>query len=117
MYAHEIKPNLQKIMKKLSRRNNKTYERIIKKINEIINSNSVEHYKNLRHNLKNLKRIQIGEKVLTFSFDKTKNLIAFEDFDHHDKIYLKWGKEDSNPRRHKPTGPKPAPFDHSGIPS
>lgn len=89
MYSQEIRPNLLKIIKKLSKKDNQTYERLIKKIEEIINSNSIEHYKNLRHNLKNFKRVQIGEKVLIFSFDKTKNLIIFEDFDHHDKIYLK----------------------------
>ena len=89
MYNHEIRPNLQKIMKKLFKKDNQTYERIIKKIKEIISSNSIEHYKNLRHDLKDFKRVQIGEKVLIFSFDKTKNLIIFEDFDHHDKIYLK----------------------------
>ena len=27
------------------------------------------------------------------------------------------GKKDSNPRRHTPTGPKPVPFDRSGIPA
>ena len=89
MYNHEIRPNLQKIMKRLFKKDNQTYERIIKKIKEIIYSNSIEHYKNLRHDLKDFKRVQIGEKVLIFNFNKTKNLITFENFDHHDRIYLK----------------------------
>jgi len=89
MYNYEIRPNLQKIIKKLFKKDNKTRERIIKKIEEIINANSIEHYKNLRHGLKNFKRIQIKEKVLIFSFNKSTNTIIFEDFDHHDKIYLK----------------------------
>ena len=34
----------------------------------------------------------------------------------HDPIHCDlWGEEDLNPRRHKPSGPKPDPFDHSGI--
>jgi YafQ family addiction module toxin component len=89
MYSYGIRPNLQKIIKKLFKKDNRTRERIIKKIEEIINANSIEHYKNLRHDLKNFKRVQIKEKVLIFSFDKTANTITFEDFDHHDKIYLK----------------------------
>ena len=89
MYNYEINPNLQKIMKKLLKKDPQTRERIIKKIEEIINSKSIEHYKNLRYNLKEFKRVQIGEKVLIFKFDKGNNLILFEDFDHHDNIYVK----------------------------
>ena len=89
MYNYEIRPNLQRILKKLSKKDNQTYERTIKKIEEIINSNSIEHYKNLKHSLKTFKRVQIGEKVLIFNFNENTNTITFEDFDHHDKIYLK----------------------------
>ena len=89
MYNYEIRPNLQRILKKLSRKEKKTYERVIKKMEEIINAISVEHYKNLKHSLKNFKRIQIGEKVLIFNHNKNTNIITFEDFDHHDRIYLK----------------------------
>jgi len=88
MYQYKIQPHLQNIMTKLFKKDPKTRERIIKKINEIINSD-VDHYKNLRHDLKDLKRVQIGEKVLVFKFDKQNNLISFENFAHHDKIYLK----------------------------
>ena len=88
MYQYKIQPHLQEIMTKLLKKDPKTRERIIKKIEEIINSD-VEHYKNLRHDLKDFKRVQIGEKVLIFKFEKNQNLILFEDFDHHDKIYKK----------------------------
>lgn len=74
-------------MKKLFKKDPKTRERIIKKMNEIINSANVEHYKNLRFPLQHLKRVQIDEKVLVFKFDKKNNLISFENFQHHDKIY------------------------------
>ena len=89
MYPYENKPLFKKILKKLFKKDKKTYERIIKKINEIINSGDIGHYKNLKHDLKDFKRIQIGEKVLVFKFDKKNNFISFEDFDHHDKIYKK----------------------------
>ena len=87
MYQYKIQPHLQSIMKKLLKKDPKTRERIIKKINEIINSKDVEHYKNLKYPLQHLKRVQIGEKVLVFKFDKKKKLISFENFKHHDKIY------------------------------
>ena len=84
---YEIKPHLKKILKKLSKKEKLTYERLMKKIKEVSNSGDIEHYKNLKKPLQHLKRVQIGEKVLVFKFDKTNQLISFEDFDHHDKIY------------------------------
>ena len=89
MDGYEIKPFLQKILNKLSRKNQSLYEQVLIKIKEIANSSDVEHYKNLKHDLKEFKRVQIGHFVLVFKYEKEKNLISFEDFDHHDKIYLK----------------------------
>ena len=87
MYNYEIIPYLQKILNKLSKKDKSLYEQVLRKIEEIINSSDVEHYKNLRYNLKDQKRVHIGSFVLVFGFDKNKNLISFEDFDHHDNIY------------------------------
>lgn len=89
MYPYENKPPFKRILKKLYKKNKITYERVMAKIQEIINSNDIEHYKNLRVPLQHLKRVQIGEKVLVFKFDKKNNFISFENFAHHDKIYLK----------------------------
>ena len=89
MYQYKIQPHLQKILINLFKKDFETRERVLKKIQEIINSNDVEHYKNLRFPLQHLKRVQIGEKVLVFNFDKKNQLISFENFDHHDRIYKK----------------------------
>ena len=89
MYSYDIKPFLQKILNKLSKKDKKLYEQVIKKIEEIINSESIGHYKNLRYDLKEFKRVHIGHFVLVFKYDKNFDLISFEDFDHHDKIYFK----------------------------
>ena len=89
MYEYEIKPSLQKILNKLSKKNKQLYEQVMKKINEVIKSPDVEHYKNLRYDLSDYKRVHIGHFVLVFKFNKTENLIEFSDFDHHDVIYKK----------------------------
>ncbi len=89
MYEHEILPNLKEILQKLFKKDKTLYEQVIKKIDEIINSYDIEHYKNLRHDLKEFKRVQTGHFVLVFRFIKNENKIIFIDFDHHDKIYKK----------------------------
>ena len=87
MYNFEVSGNLQEILKKLSKKDKALYEQLMKKINEIVNSYDIEHYKNLRHNMKEYKRVHIGHFVLIFRHDKTLNTIFFDDFQHHDNIY------------------------------
>lgn len=87
MREFEIKPELKKKLIKILKKNRKIYEKIMKKIEETINSSDVEHYKNLRYNMKDSKRVHIGHFVLVFSYNKPKDMISFEDFDHHDNIY------------------------------
>ena len=59
----------------------------MKKFEEIVNSSSVKQYTNLRFDMKDSKRVHIGHFVLVFSYDKSKDFISFEDYDHHDNIY------------------------------
>jgi len=87
MYDYKLSKKLDKIIYKLLKKDKKLYNQVLNKINEIINSNNVENYKNLRYNLKKYKRAHISHFVLIFKYDKEKNLILFEDFNHHDIVY------------------------------
>ena len=87
MREFEIKPELEKKLIKLSRKDKKLYTQIMNKVQGIINSDDIEHYKHLRYNMKDSKRVHINHFVLVFSYNKKSNFISFEDFEHHDKIY------------------------------
>ena len=87
MREFEIKPELDKKLVKFSKKDKNSYEAVMKKIEEVISSPNVEHYKNLRYDMKESKRVHIGHFVLVFKFIKSENKIIFVDFDHHDKIY------------------------------
>jgi len=88
MREYEIKPYLQKVLNKLSKKDKVAYEAVLKKIEEVINCEDIDHYKNLRYNMKDQKRVHIASSfVLVFSYDKSRNLVSFLDYDHHDNIY------------------------------
>jgi len=89
MRKFEIEQKLHNTLSKLFKKDKKLYDRVWRKIYEIANSYDVEHYKNLKHDLKEFKRVHIKEKVLVFKFDKINNKILFFDFDHHNKIYAR----------------------------
>lgn len=59
MHTFKISENLQEILSKLSRKDKSLYEQLIKKMDEIINSYDIEHYKNLQYNMKESKRVHI----------------------------------------------------------
>ncbi len=87
MYNFDVSENLEKILNKLSKKDKDLYNQILKKIDEVIHSEDVEHYKNLRYNMQDSKRAHIGHFVLIFQYKKEENVILFDDFDHHDNIY------------------------------
>jgi mRNA-degrading endonuclease RelE of RelBE toxin-antitoxin system len=80
----EIKPGLEKKLLKIARRDPATYEAIMKKIDEIANTD-ITHYKNLRYELHDCKRVHIGHFVLIFYIQD--DILNFLDYDHHDRIY------------------------------
>ena len=89
MHNFKVSDNLQDILRKLSKKDKSLHEQILKKMSEVINSSEIEHYKNLRYNMKDSKRVHLGHFVLVFQFDKANNMVNFDDFDHHDNIYKK----------------------------
>jgi len=89
MHKFEVSENLQEILKKLSKKDKGLHEQVLRKMDEIVSSYNIEHYKNLRYGMKDLKRAHVGHFVLVFQFDKKTGTIFFDDFDHHDNIYGK----------------------------
>ena len=88
MIRFELSTKLQKILKKLIKRDRKRYVIALKKIEEICSSKNIEHYKNLSHEMKEFKRVHIDAHfVMIFKFDKKRKIVKFEDFQHHDTIY------------------------------
>ncbi len=90
MFDFDISDELKIIIMKLTKKDKKKVEIINKKIKEIINCDkvSINHYKNLKYDLKEFKRVHIDKNfVLTFKVDLSNNFILFVDFDHHDRVY------------------------------
>ena len=86
MYLDKYSEKIIKEIKKLKKKNPKQFNQLMNKINKIIEE-PLKEYKNLRHNLKEFKRVHVGSFVLIFKIDIKKKQIIFEDYEHHDKIY------------------------------
>lgn len=89
MYKYLVSDKLLKVLKRISKKDKIFYDKILNKIDEIVNSENVEHYKNLKYTMKDLKRVHIGPFVLIFQYNKKSNTIIFDDIKHHDFVYEK----------------------------
>jgi YafQ family addiction module toxin component len=92
MFGFDLSDELKIKIRKLLKKDKKKVDAINKKIKEIIacDKETINRYKNLRYDLKNLKRVHIDKHfVLVFTVDLENEYILFADFDHHDNIYKK----------------------------
>jgi len=83
IYSEEITKKLSKLKKK----DQNHYEKVLKKIDQIL-ANPAHRYKELHFTMKGVKRVHIGHFVLVFKINHINKIISFEDYDHHDKIYM-----------------------------
>ena len=91
MFEFDFSENLKKEISVLTKKNSNLAEQLKKKIKQIVESDNetINHYKNLRHDLSDQKRVHIGENfVLTFEVNIKTNFILFIKFDHRDNIYV-----------------------------
>jgi len=87
MYVLAIKPDVDRVLNKLAKKNKKQYEIVLKKVEEVLQN--PQHYKNLRAPLQDWKRVHIDKSfVLLFSVDENTKIVTLEDFDHHDRIFM-----------------------------
>ena len=89
MYNLEIKPTVDKIFKKLAKKNKKQLITIHKKIQDI-QSKPTHEYKHLRPPLQNFSRVHINSHfVLIFDINHTEEIVTIYYFVYHDDVY-KW---------------------------
>ena len=90
MFSFDLSDELKIILAKLSKKDPIRTIIINKKIKRIIacDKKTIEHYKNLKYDLSDYKRVHIDKSfVLLFEVLKERNHIIFTKLAHHDKIY------------------------------
>lgn len=87
MYIDRYSGGIVKKLAKLRKKDTKHYKTVRKKMDQIL-VNHKHRYKDLHYSMKRIKRVRIGHFVLVFTIDHAKKEISFEDYEHHDKIYI-----------------------------
>lgn len=84
MYSLEVKPEVDRIFSKLSKKNPKQMAIISKKIDQILVNPF--HFKPLRGDLHGARRVHI-DKSFVLTYEVKSKIVTLLDYDHHDNIY------------------------------
>jgi mRNA-degrading endonuclease RelE of RelBE toxin-antitoxin system len=88
MFNYAISDELMDILEKIKVKDKNTFLAVINKIEKIVNNTDTNHYKNLKHDLSNYKRVHINKSfVLLFNVNIEQNFILFDKLKHHDDAY------------------------------
>jgi len=86
MYVLKILPQVDRIFKKLMKKDKNQLNAINKKIEELLKNPEIG--KPLHFPLQNMRRVRIMKSfVLIYSINKKENTLAIVEYGHHDNIY------------------------------
>lgn len=85
MYALETREHVDRIFRKLARKNPNQMEIISKKIQEMLED--PHRFKPMHFPLAGKRRVHFDSFVLLFSIDEQRKTVILEDYEHHDRIY------------------------------
>lgn len=76
------------ISRRLKRLDKQACIAFCKKRDQICSAPSLDHYKNLSHDLSRYKRVHVNESYVIL-FYESDDIVYFVDYAHHDEIYRK----------------------------
>ena len=85
MYTLEARERVDRIFKKLAKKNPNQMEIVARKIQEILED--PHRYKAMHFPLGGMRRVHFGNFVLLFSIDEQRKTVILEDYEHHDRVY------------------------------
>ena len=84
-YTIVATPDVETILRKMGTKDATRFVQLVKKLREI--GENPEIGKPLRHPMQGLRRLHIGHYVLTYKFERKKELITLVAYTHHDNVY------------------------------
>jgi len=87
MYKVKVRKEVERVLKKLVKKDKISSIYISKKVKEI--QENPYRFKSLKKPLQGFWRIHIGNYVLVYSIDEQNKTVVIERYKHHDEIYKK----------------------------
>lgn len=85
MYSLEVVEKVDKIFKKLYKKDLVQFEALSRKVNEILDN--PQQYKPLKSPMSHMHRVNVGCFVLVYEIDETRKVVTIRRYEHHDSVY------------------------------
>lgn len=85
MYSLEVVETVDKIFKKLQKKDRAQFDAVAKKVNEILEN--PQQFKPLKSPMQHMRRVHIGSFVLVYDIDEARKVVTLRRYEHHDRVY------------------------------
>jgi len=85
MYTLEVRQHVDRVFRKLAKKNPTQMELIARKVQEILED--PHRFKPMHFPLGGVRRVHFGSFVLLFSIDEQRKTVTLEDYAPHDRVY------------------------------
>jgi len=84
-YSLEVVQSVDKIFKRLQRKDTVQFRALSKKVNEILED--PHQFKPLRAPMQHMRRVHVGSFVLIYDVDEARRVVTVRRYEHHDTVY------------------------------
>ncbi|MCW4000106.1 MAG: type II toxin-antitoxin system RelE/ParE family toxin [Candidatus Bathyarchaeota archaeon] len=85
MYSLEVVEKVDRIFKKIAKKDSAQFDALAKKVNAILEN--PQQFKPLRSPMQHMRRVHVGSFVLVFDVDETRKVVTIRRYEHHDSAY------------------------------
>ena len=85
MYSLEVVETVDKIFKKLRKKDFVQFEVLSRKVKEILEN--PKQFKPLKRPMQHMRRVHVGSFVLVYDIDETRKIVTIRRYEHHDRVY------------------------------
>ena len=85
MYFLEVVEKVDRIFKKLRKKDLAQLEALCRKINDLLED--PQQFKPLKSPMQHMRRVHIGSFVLVYDIDEVRKVVTIRRYEHHDNVY------------------------------
>lgn len=85
MYSLEVGEKVDRIFKKLRKKDSVQFEALSKKVNEILED--PQQFKPLKSPMQHMRRVHVSSFVLVYDIDEARKVVTIRRYEHHDNVY------------------------------
>ncbi len=85
MYSLEVVEKVDRIFKKLRKKDLAQFEALSRKVNEVLEN--PQQFKPLRSPMQHMRRVHVGSFVLVYDIDEARKVVTIRRYEHHDTVY------------------------------